>query len=394
MHSVPLRYFKSNHEPVILRYHQTALSRSQARLVGRDVLVPDLDLDAFSCSAVIDWIQLDLQLKSITQHRFLADAFLGFGRRPYIEPIDAGAGQESSHFEVKVQEPDLLKLQRILAAIDRRYGLIAVPVVIGMEVSVDFTPKTPSDENRARMVGVLFRHLAPELQVFTSRTSMPRFAWGNDHRWLLIQKSGRGSDPFTFAVNDTVNSPGADTTIYFGDKDSASMVRVMDKVVDRQNRHAETHEVLALKDRRCRVEVTLKQSKLAALGIRHIADVSRFKFATLQGTYFQFKLATVRRLDGGAGPLLLYRERQRVKKFLHTGISGLAKMDQMLLEQNALTRPLHRRSLAVKGKRLSGRARTGSGPYGTAVAFEQLCKSVQYALANLSRKLKAEVAEE
>lgn len=394
MHSVALRYFKSNRDPVVLSYRQTALSRSQERLVGRDVLVPDIALDAYTCSAVIDWIEIDLQLRRVTQHRWLADAFAGFGRRPYIKPIDAGAGLESSHFTIKVQEPVLEELRRILAAVDRRYGLVTEPTVIGLEVSVDFTPKTPSDEARARMVGVLFRHLAPDTGVFETPDAMPRHSWGVGPRWARVQKVRSGTDPYNFAVNDTTNSPGADSTSYFGAKNSDGMVRVMDKVVDRQNTFADTQEVLSAEDQRCRIEVTLKQSKLTSLGIRHIADVSRFKFATLQGTFFQFKLATVRRLDGRAGPVPAYRERQRVQKFLQTGISGLAKMDQVILEHDAAIRPLVRKSLAARGKRLPGRPRTGPGPYGTAVAFEQLCKTVQAALANLSRKLKAQAVEE
>lgn len=394
MHSIALRYFKSNKDPVVLSYRQTAHGRSQARLVGRDVLIPDIALDAYTCSAVIDWIELDLELKSVTQHQWLRDAIAGFDVRVYIKPIDAGAGLESSHFTIKVQEPDFVELQRILAAIDRRYGLVAEPTVIGLEVSVDFTPKTPSDEARARMVGVLFRHLAPATDVFTTRTARPRHSWGEGHRWAPVQETGSGSDPYVFAVNDTTSSPGADTTSYFGAKDSDDMVRVMDKVVDRQNRHADTQEVLAEKDRRCRVEVTLKQGKLAALGIRHIADVSRFKFARLQGTYFQFKLATMRRLDGSAGPVPAYRERQRVQKFLETGISGLAKMDQTLLEHDTVIRPVVRKALAKIGKTLPGRPRRGPGPYGTAVAYEKLCMMVQTALSNLSRKLGAQAGDD
>ncbi len=394
MHSVALRYFKSNRDPVVLSYRQTALGRSQARWVGRDVLLPDVALDSYTCSAVIDWIELDLQLKSVTQHQWLRDAIAGFDLRVYIKPIDAGAGLESSHFTMKIQEPDLEELRRILAAIDRRYGLVAEPVVIGLEVSIDFTPKAPSDEARVRMVGVLFRHLAPDTEVFATLDAMPRHAWGVGHRWARVQNIGLRSDPYSFAGNDTTNSPGADTTSYFGSEESDDMVRVIDKVVDRQNTFADTREVLGEEDRRCRVEVALKRGKLAALGIRHIADVSRFKFATLQGTYFQFKLATVRRLDGRAGPVSAYRERQRVQKFMQTGISGLAKMDQVLLEHDTAIRPLVRKSLAARGKTLPGRPRTGSGPYGTAVAYEELCKTVQAALANLSRKLKAQVAEE
>jgi hypothetical protein len=394
VHRIALRYFKSTRAPVVLSYRQVPISRSQARYAGRDVLVPDISLDAYTCNAVIDWIQIDLQLTRVTQQQWLADAFAGFGRRPYIEPIDAGAGKESSHFEIKVQEPDLNDLQRILDAIERRHGLLAEPVVIGLEVSVDFTPKTPSDEARARMVGVLFRHLAPDTGVFSTRAAMPRHVWGKGHRWLRIQKAGPRSDPYTFAVNGTTNSPGADTTTYFGAEESDEMMRVMDKVIDRQNTFTGTSDALSEADQRCRVEVTLKQSKLAALGIQRIADVSRFRFATLQGTYFQFKLATVWRLNSSEGPVSAYIEKQRVQKFLQTGISGLAKMDQARLEHDAAIRPLVRRSLAKTGKKLPGRPRTGSGPYGTAVAFEQLCRAAQMALSNLSRKLKAQVSGE
>ncbi|SFZ83470.1 hypothetical protein SAMN02983003_1665 [Devosia enhydra] len=243
-------------------------------------------------------------------------------------------------------------------------------------------------------MGVLARQLAPSLDVFAAQAGMPRHSWGRGHRWARIQKVPLGRDPYSFAVNDITSSPVADTTTYFGADDSDDMVRVMDKVVDRQNTFAGTSDVLAAKDQRCRVEVTLRQGKLEELGVRHINDVARFKFAALQGSYFQFKLATVRSLSGSEGPVAAYQERQRVQKFLLTGISGLAKMDLTLLEHDTVKRPVVRRALAKLGRTLPGRPRTGPGAYGTAFAYEGLCKTVQTALSNLSRKLRGERGEE
>lgn len=233
IYRVLLRYVHASREPVSLNYRQVPLDRSQARLVGREALTPDILLNDYMCNAVIDWITIDLRLKHVTQHQWLADAIEGFGRRPYIKPIDPGLGKESAHFTIKFQEPNIVQLRRIVAAIGRRYGLARGPSIVGMEVSIDFTPKTPSDDARARMVGVLFRHLAPTTDIFSNRAAMPRCSWGAGHRWQRIQES-RGADynvPYRFAVNDVSNVPAAHTTVYFGPKDDDVMWRVMDKVL-------------------------------------------------------------------------------------------------------------------------------------------------------------------
>ncbi|MGV8832749.1 MAG: hypothetical protein ACOH2N_12305 [Devosia sp.] len=357
--------------------------------------MPDISLKDYTCNAVIDWIKIDLQLQRVTQHQWLRDAFAECGRRPFIVPIHAGAGNESAHFEIKVQEPDLSALRKAVAAIEHKHGLASQPTVIGMEVSVDFTPKKPSDDARARMVGMLSRQLAPNQNVYSKRSAMPRVSWGVGHRWARVQEPGAGSfnDPYRFAVNEFTSVPGADTTSYFGAKGSDDMVRVMDKIVDEQNTHAGTFRALPPEEQRCRIEVTLKQAKLASMGIKQLDDVALFKFATLQGAYFQFKLATVPSRHVSVGPVTARLERQRVQKFLMTGICGLVKMDQTRLEHYKKTRPAIRKDLASRGRHLAGHPRAGSGPNGTAVAFEDLCKTVQTALANLSRRLRTEASD-
>lgn len=164
------------------------------------------------------------------------------------------------------------------------------------------------------------------------------------------------------------------------------MVRVMDKVVDEQNTFAGSRLVLPPESRRCRIEVTLRKESLHATGIKRLEDIPKYKFAKLQGLHFQFKLATV--ADRSSGPAAAYKERERVRKFLATGISGLAKMDQAALKLSADTRRKVRGELFRRGKHLPSATRTGSGAHGTAIAYEQLCKKVQTALSNLSRGLK------
>lgn len=389
---VSLRYAKSVRPPVSLTYKQMPITHRQARLAGREALVPEIVLKDYACNAVIDWIEVQVHLGRSTQHQWMRDAFDGFDLKPFIAPVDAGKGQESAQFRIKVQEPDLVRLRRILAAIERKYGQASEPLVVGMEVSVDFMPKKPSDEARARMVGVLFRHLAPSLSIFDAPQDAPRYSWGAKHRWARVQEGGSTPrDPYCFAVADGENVPGIDTTIYFGGKDAEDMVRVMDKVLDRQNVFVGTREVLAPEEKRCRIEVVLKQSSLEALGIRQLDDVFSFRFPTLQRRYFQFKLATVP--VETRGPVAVYREKKRLEKFLATGISGLAKMDQTILTHSSDVRPQVRQELARRGKSLPGRPRISSGPYGTAVAYELLCKKVQTALANLSRSMVSQELE-
>ncbi len=351
-------------------------------------------LEDYRCNAVVDWIAISVDLARVTQHQWLSDAFEGFGRRPYIKAVDPGEGKESSQFIIKIQEPDLIELQRILSAIDRRYGLTAEPAVVAMEVSVDFRPKIPSDDARALLTGVLQRHIAPPLSAFDNKKSAPRQVWGAAHRFSRLQESKSSPrDQYRFAVVDDVNPPAADATLYFGAEDSDVMVRVMDKVVDRQNTFAGTSERLAPKDQRCRVEVTLQQRELNRLGMHEMADVVGFQFSAFQGLYFQFKLATLP--ANTIGPLAEYRERKRLEKFLATGISGLAIMDRTISRHSASLRPLVQRELHARGKRMRAAPRVAGGPYGTAIAYDALCKKVQTALANLSRSLKsADLAED
>ena len=66
LHSVTLRTIKTPGE-TRLDYVETPLDRAQKRFASRNVLQPDLDLNAFTCSAAVDWIDVGLLVQRPTQ---------------------------------------------------------------------------------------------------------------------------------------------------------------------------------------------------------------------------------------------------------------------------------------------------------------------------------------
>lgn len=50
-----------------LTFRQRTMTNSQARLVGRYALEPEINLDAFNCRAVIDWVTICFWLGRTTQ---------------------------------------------------------------------------------------------------------------------------------------------------------------------------------------------------------------------------------------------------------------------------------------------------------------------------------------
>ncbi|RMC34402.1 hypothetical protein [Paracoccus alkanivorans] len=109
------------------------------------------------------------------------------------------------------------------------------------------------------------------------------------------------------------------------------MIRLMDKLIDTQNRKAGTADVSEDHRKRVRIEVTLKGIELHSLGLDRLPDLRDFKFTTLQGKYFQFKLPTfpvdMEESKSGLDAVKAERKIWRVKTFARTGIVGLMAME-------------------------------------------------------------------
>ena len=143
-------------------YHEAAPAGPQARLRGSVALTPDIDLSAYTCRAVIDWVEV-MFVRTVTQHRWVQECLQPVtGERHYVKMSRPGDGGESCQFSVRFQEPRLEMVTKAAAAIHDRFGLTTDPLIVELEVSVDFKPKVQSADVRLLMTGVLTRHLFPD----------------------------------------------------------------------------------------------------------------------------------------------------------------------------------------------------------------------------------------
>lgn len=179
-----------------------------------------------------------------------------------------------------------------------------------------------------------------------------------------------------------------DATLSLGAIGDPAMVKLMDKVIDRQNRKIGKVDVLPLEEQRVRIEVTLQQSELRMNSVETLPDLITF-LTRVQGGYFQFKLPTFAPIDKMAGHCLQVmtreKEARRRQRFFNAGVIGLMAMNLGYSEfQNA-----HRRELVRSFRRLGKRViapRRGDGKLGTFVSYEPLNRKAADAFQDLRRR--------
>ena len=106
-----LPYAKTSKPPLVLEHDLVDLTNSQRRLVDRQVLMPEIDLDAYRFRAVIDWIELRLELGRPTQAQYVQRVLRQhLNRNSHIRPENEGPGSVATVFQIKIQEPISLAL--------------------------------------------------------------------------------------------------------------------------------------------------------------------------------------------------------------------------------------------------------------------------------------------
>lgn len=377
-----------------LRYRALEPSTSQARFEGRRPLYPDLDLRLFTCRAVVDWVDIAIETREPTQAVAI--------NRWINETIDRSCNvkaRPNGAFSITFQEPNFRLVRRAIDVLKKRCGLQAEPTIVGLEVSVDFTPKCPGDVVlRRRLVGVLWRHLLPNRLLFERGVDMPRFTWGNAKGAItagIHPRREKGPPiPHLLLANGGDCRPYADATIYFGAKDAPWSWRVMDKILDRQNPGKGLRMELPEHEKRVRVEVTLNSNQLGGIGIRRMDHLGRFNFCSLASDHFRFVAPTFVDPDAVTGcrrkVLLGGWERERITKFLNAGVVGLEAMDRQWEILRARNRPAILKDMAARGLRLE-RRRTGTGKTRTFVAFAELNKRIEVAFRKLTERTVAQL---
>ena len=394
---VPLFAIKSRSYLGILRYEATPTDKKQRRLLGRVALLPQIQLQDFQCRAVIDWVTVGLSLSRNTQHQWLQQKVEAvFGRRSYIKALDKGPGDASDAFEITIQEPDLCRLQRLCAALERKFGFQRPPIITAIEISVDFIPKVGGAHDRAKLFMVLTRHFHPKRDVLSAPLDRPRFSIKRKTKpiFVLGSKDGRRKlDDDQLVSLESDRTPFVDSTYYVGADDADVQWSVMDKIIDTQNPAEGTYVTLDEHEKRVRIEVTLDRTAVAQLGVEGLTDLSALQFSRLQSKFFSFVLPTFidspRMPPGFRTASQAWRERYRMMKFINAGVIGLAAMEDAMERQMKKLRLQVRGDLRRKGLTVKPIPRVGSGSAGTFVAYAELNERVAVALRHLEERVAA-----
>ncbi|EJL51639.1 hypothetical protein PMI09_04429 [Rhizobium sp. CF122] len=400
-HRITLYRSKLRDAPIDLTYAEETLRRSQKRFRNRRVLTPAIDLDAYQWGAVVDWIDIEFELIRRTQHWKLNDRIEArTGRKEFPEALDLGAGKTATQYRLRVQEPDFAIVRKVMEDIEAEYGLTAPARVVGLEVSIDAYPRTAGEEARARLHGVLVRHFFPTTAVLTGDKKWPRFVPGmiddTDH---IV---GRNKEDVTLDVIDRM-TPSTDrpvlyaSTFYVGEKaDKRALWRIQNKVLDKQNKAAGTREVLPEDRKRIRIEVALGPDGCREAGLQSFETIGDFKFTRLQKLYFQFVKPTFGVFPhGGAGAHISAVRRQaeetRRQRFLNAGVLGLQIREDAREELRRLEMASFTSWHKSRGSKMPRKIRTGAGPYGSMVAYEELARIVERALSGLQKRVRREM---
>lgn len=392
-----LAHGKTTTAPVKLAFTNDMIALSQARFSGRTMLTPAINLNDYAFKAVIDWIEFQVTFVRITQFRYVQDVLRGIlGIKCWVTVVNPGAGAVSDTFIVKIQEPksgqDVCDLAE---ALFEHFGKAQDATISTIEVSLDAKPRRPSDISRMLAVGVMQKSIFTTRDIWTRPKSRPRSIKGKakvkedgDIRKLLVE-GRRCKEREGYLRPEHHIAPWIDATMYLGAEDDDVMIRIMDKVVDRQNPEEETYVALTDTEKRARIEVTLKGGELHALGLHKVSDLKGFAFSKLQGRYFQFKLPTFRTASYEAKPSLRFvkneTERRRAEIFLKTGVVGLFARDIAFRELRGSVAADLRKLCVARGRPFSLRQK-GSGDSGLFVAYDDLNRLAAKALRQLGER--------
>lgn len=377
--------------PMVLHHDACAVEKRQRRLLGRTALVPRVDLERFRFHAVIDWIEFRVCIGRNTQVQHVQNVLRrNLDRNSHIVAESKGPGDVFSVCTIKVQEPESLALINVIYEdIAETFGEAAESRITGIEVSIDAYSTKASYTDRISLLGALQRTLWCQRDIWSKPDSRPRMIFGGGKHEVVKLSPGPEMDGagVSRSVPEGHRVPAVDGTMYLGAVHDPVMIRVMDKVIDRQHPSG-TSLMLAEDRKRARVEVTLKGDELWALGLTSVRSLDGFRLATLQKRYFQFRLPTfsVRTTVAKAADALHNTKQEwRARTYLQAGVTGLFTMDAATdAQRSKMARGMRKtfRSLNLLQRRSWGGRRL-EPPF---VSWEQMNRKVHLALRDLEKR--------
>ena len=261
---ISLPFAKQPGRSVMLTHDRRPVQMKQPRLRDREFLVPAVALDDFRFRAAIDWIELELHLGRPIQVQHVQKVLRRFlDRDSHVAPLQLRPGSVFSSCRIRIQEPPSLAIVAALHVdVADTFGEAAESRVTDLGAVLTQYPKQLSDEARVRLLDALQRTIWTGRDIVTSPHSRPRCIIGREARDVFRLAPGPNMDDLSRCrtIPENHHIPFVDGTMYLGAKDDAVMIRLMDKVKDRQ-RPDGTCEQLDADRRRVRIEVSLKENE-------------------------------------------------------------------------------------------------------------------------------------
>lgn len=326
--TLPLRTSNTRYQ---LPHRVTPYTGAQARLAGRSVMTPALDLDAYRFRAVVDWIEVKLHFTAVTHVHPVQQVLRGhLNRNSYITPLQNGSGGTFSMCKIRLQEPSsFAQVATICDALGARFGEASPSQVTEIEFSIDAYAADHTDEARLILLGAVQRTFWTNRDIWTKKYDRPRMDPAYRRVRFLSPEPDKARDEFSACNPECHHAARLDSTMYVGNKYNDVMHRIMDKTLDRQHPSGE-RDLLDGAQKRVRIEVRVARWELEKLGITDVASLRHFRLSSLQRLFFQFKLPTfdlkASTTAREAGSNL--HEALRAETYLTAGVNALGLMDR------------------------------------------------------------------
>lgn len=235
--------------------------------------------------AVVDWVKLRVALKRASEGGKLKGKLESDYGVSHADPESRGAGNAATVFTLTVQEPaSHYDLAALVTFLDREYGLISIPEIVAIEVSIDWRHCNHAPDALSAMTLRLMRSALPPI------IENPRLCEDVISSGLLVWSHRCVLNP--------------EMSLVIGNKSDDLMWRTYwkrtnDMFIGEDSRRIP--KALPFDKHSARAEVRIQGAALRELGLSQLSDLSSFKFETLNGKgrrYFRFA-----RYNSKAGPL-------------------------------------------------------------------------------------------
>lgn len=385
----------------------------ERRFNGRLDVLPSLNLDDYEFDAVIDYLRIELTsskpMSPINVYKKLRAAAIEPGWIKAL-PLPGETKWLATRFTMRIDDPTPASLHGRIDAIRKMGDFDCDGRLALLEVSIDIYPKARGDEvARIMMTDHLRRHILPNPAIWrdvTTGDTWPRWVGNPDPKktrpdgtperpspHYLVGKGEAELNEHLARGRFSNRKPApSNATTYFGCSASGrGMIRIMDKVIDKQSRGKGAYVALKPADRRTRIEVELSGPALEAfLGDPHVDRLHEVDFRKLRSEFFEFAKPTVPEfplaVPGGPasslGTVIVDFEHQKeISTFHVAGAVGLH-----LLQQHRAKKMRRRRKAALRRRGIAlDRERQGLGKSGFLLSYETLNDKCENALRRINR---------